>query len=504
MVAEAAPIPDPHTVWVRSTMMEAKIQSLVDRGLLRLKAEVECKTAVGEEFLIENVKEQVVFSSYFECGFNLPAGDFFRGLLDYYKLELVHFVLNSITVVLTLIHFCEAYLGISPHFLMWRHLICVKRTGKRSGPVGAVMFFLRSGLMSEWIDTDLPDNNTGWRSEWFYIADQLPGLPRCSGHKPVKISKWDPGLSSHEADDLKEVLELVKDLKNQGVTRASVARSFCRWLIQPIKDRVLPAYEYWGQSDPTHEVNCKVSKEEMAARVSQIYSRMVKIKKCPKAHSLKMSADPVSLGTYFRSVCSFYVLSRLTLLVIGCLQECECQFWCSTPLREGEQHRRKLRSDKYRPPAARLLEVYAFDSSVEADEDTDTEVDGDAGTGPDAAGAVTSRRKTRVAVAKQSTTIATAAVFVVKATEKKKKRKASPPPAVETPAIPMPQTREVESKEEEEKEATEEPPAIEEIGEPRCQEAAGIDEEDDRGCPPSRFGSAANCGCNTGKDAYVE
>jgi hypothetical protein len=33
------------------------------------------------------------------------------------------------------------------------------------------MFCLRSGLKLEWIDTDLPDNNTGWRSEWFYIAD---------------------------------------------------------------------------------------------------------------------------------------------------------------------------------------------------------------------------------------------------------------------------------------------------------------------------------------------
>jgi hypothetical protein len=124
----------------------------------------------------------------------------------------------------------------------------------------------------------------------------------------VKISEWDLGLSSHEADDLKEVLELVNDLKNRGLTGASVARSFCRRLIQPIKDRVHPPYVYWGQSDPTHEVNRKVSKEEMAARVSQIYFGNVKIKKCPKAHSLKRPADPVSPGTYFRSfssVCFF-------------------------------------------------------------------------------------------------------------------------------------------------------------------------------------------------------
>jgi hypothetical protein len=40
------------------------------------------------------------------------------------------------------------------------------------------MFNLRSGRKAELIDTDLPDNTTGWRSEWFYIADQIPGLSR--------------------------------------------------------------------------------------------------------------------------------------------------------------------------------------------------------------------------------------------------------------------------------------------------------------------------------------
>jgi hypothetical protein len=51
------------------------------------------------------------------------------------------------------------------------------------------MFVLRLGLQAEWIDTDLPDNTVGWRSEWFYIADQIPGLSRRTSHKPVKISE---------------------------------------------------------------------------------------------------------------------------------------------------------------------------------------------------------------------------------------------------------------------------------------------------------------------------
>jgi hypothetical protein len=274
-------------------MTEVKIQALVDRGVLRLKAEVEWRAAAREEFLSEDVKEQVVFTSFFGRGFNLPAGDFFCGLLYYYRLELVHIVLNSITVVLTFIHFCEAYLGIPPHFLLWRYFFCVKSTGKRAGPVGAVMFNLKSGLKAEWIDTDLLDNTAGWRSEWFYIADRIPGLPRRTGHKPAKISEWDLGLSTHELEELKGVLDLVSDMKKRGVTGAAVARSFCLRMIQPIKDRVHPAYEYCDQSDPTRVVNRKVSKEDMEARVSQMYSGKVKVKKCPRAHSLKRPADPV-------------------------------------------------------------------------------------------------------------------------------------------------------------------------------------------------------------------
>jgi hypothetical protein len=165
-------------VWEPSTMTKEKIQALVDRGLLRPEVVVDWKAPTGEAFPTEDVKEQVVFGSFFERGLNIPTGDFSRGLLFYYKLEQVHLFSNSITIVSTFIHFCEAYLGIMPHFLLWRHLLCVKNAGKRADVVGAAMFCLRSGLKLEWIDTDLPDNTAGWRSDWFYVADQLSALLR--------------------------------------------------------------------------------------------------------------------------------------------------------------------------------------------------------------------------------------------------------------------------------------------------------------------------------------
>jgi hypothetical protein len=125
-------------------------------------------------------------------------------------------------------------------------------------------------------------------------------------------------------------------------------------------------------------------------------------------------------------------------------------------------HQRKLRSEKYKPPAGRLLEFYESDSSVEADEDTDAEAGEDARTGSDAGGVAKPQRRTRSVVGKQSASAA-AAVSAVKAAEKKKKRKRkdASPPAVVTPSIPSPRSWEVESEDEEEDEAIEELPVTE-------------------------------------------
>jgi hypothetical protein len=144
--------------------------------------------------------------------------------------------------------------------------------------------------------------------------------------------------------------------------------------------------------------------------------------------------------------------------------------WCPAPLPEGEIHRRKLRSDKYNPPAGRLLENYESDSSVEADEDTDTE----AGADP-VFGAAKSRRRSRSTVAKKCASAVATAISAVKAAEQKKKRKrrVASPPAVATPTILTPRSREVVSEDEEEEEDKEKEmdEAVEELPVPKDQTA---------------------------------
>jgi hypothetical protein len=94
----------------------------------------------------------------------------------------------------------------------------------------------------------------------------------------------------------------------------------------------------------------------------------------------------------------------------------ELQMWCPVPLPEGEIHRRKLRSDKYQPPAGRLLENYESVSSVEADENTDTE----AGVDP-VVGAAKSRPRTRSAAAKKSASAVAIAISALKPQRRRKR-----------------------------------------------------------------------------------
>ena len=64
----------------------------------------------------------MVFRSFYEKGFALLAGAFFRGLLFFYGLEVIHLTPNSIAHIAIFIHLCEGLVPserVAPHFNLW-------------------------------------------------------------------------------------------------------------------------------------------------------------------------------------------------------------------------------------------------------------------------------------------------------------------------------------------------------------------------------------------------
>jgi len=104
-----------------------------------------------------------MFKSFYEKGFALPVGAFFHELLHFYGLEVTHLKTNSIAQIAIFINLCEGYLGIAPHFNLWRALYCLKGhpSNIRRNVVGGVTFSLRQG--SIYPDFVLRDTNKGGR-----------------------------------------------------------------------------------------------------------------------------------------------------------------------------------------------------------------------------------------------------------------------------------------------------------------------------------------------------
>jgi hypothetical protein len=65
---------------------------------------------------------RVMFLAFLFHGLSLPAHEFLRGLLYFYGLRLHQLMPNSILHIACFVTLCESFLGIEPHFLLWRSI----------------------------------------------------------------------------------------------------------------------------------------------------------------------------------------------------------------------------------------------------------------------------------------------------------------------------------------------------------------------------------------------
>jgi hypothetical protein len=116
----------PFGEWTHSKCSLNDLNRLVSEGLLQDKNLVNWRPSFREPFPMENVDEIITFYHCAEQGLALPYCPFFRGLLYYYGLKLHHLNPNSICHISIFIQFCEAFLGIEPHWDLFRLLFRVK------------------------------------------------------------------------------------------------------------------------------------------------------------------------------------------------------------------------------------------------------------------------------------------------------------------------------------------------------------------------------------------
>jgi hypothetical protein len=122
----AAAEPTREEGWMASKCSESDLGSLVSAGLLSEKSINQWRPALGEDRPYENTDEIIAFAPCLEQGLGFPCSLFFSGLLRYYRIQLHHLTPNSFVHISIFVHLCKAFLGIEPHFELFRFLFHLK------------------------------------------------------------------------------------------------------------------------------------------------------------------------------------------------------------------------------------------------------------------------------------------------------------------------------------------------------------------------------------------
>ncbi|KAK1566056.1 hypothetical protein QYE76_017050 [Lolium multiflorum] len=164
----------------------------------------------------------IMFAAFLFRGLSLPAHEFLRSLLFFYGIQLWQLTPNSILHLSIFITVCEAFLGIEPHWGLWRKIFYVKRHNDSNGPpvVGGVGFVVRKEV--DYLDYPMKESVQGWRNKWFYLRD--PAVPGRRSNLPPfddvlvahKKKSWNNALSPEEKATADELFKQIVTLKNSG------------------------------------------------------------------------------------------------------------------------------------------------------------------------------------------------------------------------------------------------------------------------------------------------
>jgi hypothetical protein len=123
----ASPRPNPAKEWKKAKLETEDLLTLVNSRFLHEKEMDLWCTATGDPYPMERNPDEIpMFAWFVEHGLALPASDFFKGMLRYYGIEYLNLNPNGIFHISICVHFCEAFVGIRPHLILFRKFFRVK------------------------------------------------------------------------------------------------------------------------------------------------------------------------------------------------------------------------------------------------------------------------------------------------------------------------------------------------------------------------------------------
>jgi hypothetical protein len=165
-----------------SVISEPELLHLVSIGVLPPRELCSWRICHGVTVPTEDTHESVIYAPFLLRGLGLPISPFFRGLLDFYHLNLTHLNPNSILQISIFVHLCEAFLGVLPHFGLWKYLYHCRpgMAGRQHQLVGVLAWRCAAGgrLSISKSLSKTTSRDGAWSSSLLRIMETLSPLGR--------------------------------------------------------------------------------------------------------------------------------------------------------------------------------------------------------------------------------------------------------------------------------------------------------------------------------------
>jgi hypothetical protein len=218
-----------------------------------------------------------MFFAYLLRGLSLPAHEFLRGLLFVYGVQLHQLTPNSILHIACFITLCESFLGIDPHFLLWRALFRLRPSValSKKPELGGACISVSSE--SQYLEFSMAASVQGWRTRWFYIKDQKNSPSDKYGLAPFdasrelkKLASWDSPPTEAEMEEIKPLLARIQELKSGrggALSGTQLMAFFLQRRVQPLQHRLSKFWTFSGLGDSSRVSENLMEKKDLDRRV---------------------------------------------------------------------------------------------------------------------------------------------------------------------------------------------------------------------------------------------
>ncbi|KAK1680024.1 hypothetical protein QYE76_040872 [Lolium multiflorum] len=242
--------------WERSKVTNQDLNLLKKLGITK-KPKAVCFPS-EESYPAPPMGYRVSFVDHLIRGLSAPIHPFLRGLLFVYGLQLHHLTPNSILHISIFITLCEAFLGVSPNWALWKRIFFCRRNGSHNVAynIGGVVISIRS--TANYFDVKLPDSVQGWRKRWLYIREENHGcaednIPPFDGDERIlRRRSWDAEATEEERASTEALMTRIRELQNtrgKELSGIQIIVYFLKNRVQPLQARKFPLWKYTGDED---------------------------------------------------------------------------------------------------------------------------------------------------------------------------------------------------------------------------------------------------------------